>query len=99
VKAFTHAVKSFIAPDPVRLQARPVRKLSLAARVVVALEVVVALVLAVRLVPVESWLPGLGGRLDGLGPLAPVPFGVSLHSSAAEPSRRARLRGPHKEDA
>jgi uncharacterized membrane protein YdjX (TVP38/TMEM64 family) len=54
-----------------------VRKLSVAARVVVALEVAVALVLAARLLPVEAWLCGLEGRLDGLGPLGPVLYAAA----------------------
>jgi len=53
-------------------QTSAVKRLSVAARVVVALEVVVALVLAARLLPVESWLHGLQGRLDALGPLGPL---------------------------
>jgi uncharacterized membrane protein YdjX (TVP38/TMEM64 family) len=54
-----------------------VRELSVAARVVVALEVVVALLLAARLLPVEAWLHGLEGRLDGLGPLGPVLYAAA----------------------
>ena len=49
-----------------------VKRISVAARVVVALEVVVALAVAARLLPVEFWLRGLEGRLEGLGPLGPV---------------------------
>lgn len=52
------------------------RILSSAARVVVALEVVVAVVVAARLLPVESWLRGLEGRLEGLGPLGPAVYAV-----------------------
>ena len=40
-------------------QAGGVKRLSVAARVVVALEVVIALAVAARLLPVESWLRGL----------------------------------------
>ena len=49
----------------------------MAARAVVALEVAVALVLAARLLPVEAWLRGLEGRLDGLGPIAPVLYAAA----------------------
>jgi len=48
-----------------------------AAKVVVVLEVAVALVLAARLLPVEVWLRGLEGRLDGLGPLGPVLYAAA----------------------
>ena len=52
------------------------KKLSLAARVLIALEVVVALALAARLLPAEAWLRGLEGRVEGLGLLGPVLYAV-----------------------
>jgi len=53
-----------------------VRKLSRAARVLVAIEVLVAVALVLHLVPVEASLRGLEARLSGLGPVGPVVYAL-----------------------
>lgn len=55
-----------------RGRGEPMKGLSSAARIIVALEVLVALALAARLLPVETWLRGLDQTLAGLGPLGPL---------------------------